>query len=180
MLADESKDFLSSDFRPEDSTIFRLAQLLLMLDVLNSYNWKVNIERLGVLDFFAANPFLVMKDSESDFRKLVLAGFSSKPLTYASPGQRFATRRSRIRHDLSILLAYGLITIETNNGSIVYVITDDGSITANQFGSLYARSYRLSADIVSRRIQRYSDNKLRQQCRDWLKADPSLLDLYNL
>ncbi|WP_152563961.1 ABC-three component system middle component 2 [Actinomadura welshii] len=180
LLIDEHRDFLSPDFRPEDSTAFRLAQLLLMLDVLDENGWKVSIDRLGALDFFSANPFLVVEEDEKEFRQLVLGGFSSKPLTYASPGQRFETRRSRIRHDLSILLAYDLIRIKADHGNIVYTITEEGKETANRFNSLYAKSYRLSAEIVGRRIVRLSETKLRQQCRNWLRADPALLDLYNL
>jgi hypothetical protein len=180
VLIDENKTFLSPDFKPEDSTSFRLAQLLLMVDVLDDHGWKVNIERLGILDFFAANPFLIVEEGDEAFRKLVLAGFSAKPLTYASPGQRFATRRSRIKHDLSVLVAYGLVRVDAHQGNLVYVITEEGKDTAQQFHSLYAASYRTSAQIVGRRIQKCSDSKLRSECRQWLKADPALLDLFNL
>jgi hypothetical protein len=169
-----------TDFRPEDDTTFRLAQLLLLLDVLEKQDWITSLERLGVMDFFAAHPFLVITKGEHDYKRLMLLGFSARSLTYASPGQRFVTRRSRLQHDLSLLVAYGLTRVDVNQGSIIYVITPKGKELSDQLNSLYAQSYRTSVEIIGARIKSLSDTKLQDRCREWLHADPSLLDILNV
>ncbi|MEV4219102.1 ABC-three component system middle component 2 [Nonomuraea sp. NPDC049725] len=110
----------------------------------------------------------------------MLIGFSVRSLTYASPGQRFVTRRSRLQHDLSLLVAYGLTKVDVDKGSIVYIITPKGKELAGQLRSLYAQSYRTSVEIIGARIKPLSDTKLQDRCREWLRADPSLLDLLNI
>ncbi|MER6169861.1 ABC-three component system middle component 2 [Streptosporangium sp. NPDC001681] len=169
-----------TDFRPEDDITFRLAQLLLLLDALDEQDWLPSLERLGVMDFFAAHPFLVISKEDNDYKRLMLAGFSVRSLTYASPGQRFVTRRSRLQHDLSLLVAYGLTGVGIDQGSIVYSITSKGKDLADQLGSIYAQSYKTSVEIVGARIKPLTDVKLQDRCREWLRADPSLLDLLNI
>lgn len=167
-------------FRPEDEMEFRLAQLVILLEITSSSRMNSSIDRIGALDFFSANPFLVIGEAEAEFRHLVLAGFSVKPLTYASPGHRFITRRSRLQNDLAMLVAYGLARPEVANGHRVYIITDDGREISEQLTSVYADAYRVSAKVVSKRIEKVPDTKLQEKCRDWLKADPAMMDLYDL
>ncbi|MEV0929117.1 ABC-three component system middle component 2 [Streptomyces phaeochromogenes] len=173
-----AKDGLESAFRPEDDTAFRLAQLLLLLEVIHTNGWSAGLDRLGMLDFFAANPFLIVNEDDPAYKRLVLAGFAAKPITYASPGQRFATRRSRIQHDLSLLVSYELAKVEVSEGFRTFVITPKGISVSLELKSLYADSYRSSAEIIGSRLHRLSDKKLQENCRSWLRADPALLDLY--
>ncbi|MGV9760947.1 ABC-three component system middle component 2 [Streptomyces tricolor] len=173
------KDGLEPAFRPEDDPAFRLAQLLLLLEVIHSNGWSVGLDRLGMLDFFAANPFLIIDKGDPAYKRLVLAGFAAKPITYASPGQRFATRRSRIQHDLSLLVSYALAKVEVKEGFRTFAITPKGVATAHELCSLYADSYRNSAEVIGARLHRLSDKKLQENCRTWLRADPALLDLYD-
>ncbi|WP_354391221.1 ABC-three component system middle component 2 [Streptomyces atratus] len=167
-------------FRPEDQDEFRLAQLLLLLEVSKSFRVHPSLERLGVLDFFAANPFLVVQPNDSEYRDLVLAGFSIKPLTYASPGHRFVTRRSRLQNDLALLIAYGFATPDTNSGHRVYRISDAGQTAAERLSSIYAQAYRVSVDVIAKRVHKVAENKLSEFSRERLQADPALLDLLNL
>ncbi|MGC4929077.1 hypothetical protein [Streptomyces sp. DT117] len=169
-----------SYFRPEDQEQFRLAQLLLLLDMENSAKLAPSIERLGVLDFFAANPFLVVQPDEDEYRDLVLAGFSVKPLAYASPGHRFVTRRRRLQSDLALLVAYGFVQPGTSAGYRVFRITSSGSEAAGQLSSIYAQAYRESVEVISKRVRKVVDSKLPEFCRKWLNADPAMLDLLNI
>ena len=51
---------------PEDRQVFRLAQLVLLLEVAMANNISVNtVDRLGFYDFFAANPFIVTSGKEA-------------------------------------------------------------------------------------------------------------------
>src|SRR5215471_8213685 len=95
--------------RPDDLLIFRVGRLTLLLDVLASLPLRkpVDIERLGLYDFFAANPFLVIGEDDPMRQEVSLNGFSSYDLSYQSSGHRFASRRKRLRHDLAMLVAYG-------------------------------------------------------------------------
>ncbi|MFJ2727782.1 ABC-three component system middle component 2 [Streptomyces collinus] len=169
---------LEAAFRPDDDPAFRLAQLLLLLEVIDAHGWTVGLDRLGMLDFFAANPFLIIDDGDAAYKRLVLAGFAAKPITYASPGQRFATRRSRIQHDLALLVSYELAKVQVRDGFRTFVITPKGTAAAQELRSLYADSYRNSAEVIGSRLKRLSDKKLQENCRTWLRADPALLDLY--
>ncbi|MFF6891299.1 ABC-three component system middle component 2 [Streptomyces microflavus] len=167
-------------FRPEDQEEFRLAQLLLLLEVAERASVTPSIERLGVLDFFSANPFLVIHPNELEYQELVLAGFSVKPLTYASPGHRFVTRRSRLTNDLALLLSYGFAIPATSAGHRVYQISESGRSAANHLSSIYAQAYRASVEMIVKRVRKIPDSKLPEFCRKWLHADPAMLDLLNV
>jgi hypothetical protein len=138
---------------------------------------SLEIDRLGIIDFLAANPFLVIPETEKAFDRLRLAGFGAHSLTYAAPGQRFATRRSRLQHDIALLVAYGLVTVRVSDGRRKYFMTRLGHEIAEALSSTYADAYRLSATEVLARAGRLSDRALRQQLRSWLRADPSLFEL---
>lgn len=176
----QGKGKLERYFRPEDQEEFRLAQLLLLLEVAKGSRVHPSLERLGVLDFFAANPFLVVQPADPEYRDLVLAGFSVKPLTYASPGHRFVTRRSRLQNDLALLIAYGFATPDTDSGHRVYRISDAGQAAAGRLSSIYAQAYRASVEVIASRVRKIAESKLPEFSRERLQADPAMLDLLNL
>src|ERR1700685_1578505 len=95
---------------PEDQVLFRLAQLVRLLRVIDRAERPgVGLERLGYYDFFAANPFLVVPaDNTEERARLHLAGFDERQLSYASTGPRFANRRRRLQHDVALRVAYDL------------------------------------------------------------------------
>ena len=143
-----------------------------------------SLERLGCYDFLVSNPMLMLTDeADPDRTRLLMAGFDGRALTYASPAHRFATRRERLQHDLALLSAYGLIVPTVDRG-VLYAITGDGLELAGRFAALYARAYRLSADILVRRLSRMSDKRLREAVGTWTTVGrdsprPEALDLLN-
>ncbi|WP_329072770.1 ABC-three component system middle component 2 [Amycolatopsis sp. NBC_01480] len=168
---------------PEDDVVFRLAQLLLLLASLQRQRQPgVSLERLGCYDFLVANPLLVLTDEDdSDRKRLLMAGFDGRALSYASPAHRFTTRRERLQHDLALLVAYDLVS-PTVNKSVLYAVTPAGLDLAGRFTAVYARSYRLSAEILIRRLSRLTDKRLREAVRTWTTVGrytprPEALDL---
>lgn len=173
VLADASGTVVA----PEDHPRFRLAQLLLLLRSPSLRLANSHIERLAYYDFFSANPHLLISPEEPEHGRLLMAGFDPQALSNASPGHRFSSRRQRLQHDLSHLLAYGLVRVQRIPGHVVYGLTESGSELAGAFTALYARSYAISADTVIKRLQKLSDSRLRDQARQWLRAPDTLLDL---
>lgn len=168
---------------PEDDVIFRLAQLLLLLASLQRLGQPgIALERLGCYDFLVANPLLVVTDeNDADRKRLLMAGFDGRALSYASPAHRFTTRRERLQHDLALLVAYGLVAPAIDKG-VLYTVTPSGLDLAGRFTAVYARSYRLSAEILVRRLSRLSDKRLRDAVRTWTTVGrdaprPEALDL---
>lgn len=168
---------------PEDDVVFRLAQLVLLLASLRELNLPgTSIERLGYYDFLVANPMLMLTDEDDrDRKRLLMAGFDGRALSYASPAHRFTTRRERLQHDLALLVAYGLVTPAVDK-SVLYAATDEGVELAGRFSAVYARSYRLSAEILLSRLRRFSDARLREAVKTWTttaldSARPEALDL---
>lgn len=168
--------------RPDNLTQFRLARLALLLDLAPQLpNAKpLDVERLGYYDFFAANPFLIIKDDDPLRRELVLAGFDSRNLSYQSSAQRFTSRRARLQHDLAMLVAYGLVHVHADQRRVIYALTEAGEDMTAALRSLYARAYRRSVDIIVRRLNRLSDKALRESAQDWLAAEGLLIDLYDV
>jgi hypothetical protein len=165
---------------PEDRQVFRLAQLALLLQVAEDNRAPVRtVDRLGIYDFLAANPFVVTagdeRRDEEDRLALRLAGFTDGQLSYASTGQRFASRRRRLQHDLSLLLAYGLTVIESDG----YVLTSLGRAVAEGLTSVYADAYREAAQVVLRRLGRLTDRRLAENVEKWLGQDWLLIDLFD-
>lgn len=182
VLASDSSDS-SPVVVPEDDVIFRLAQMLLLLASLQRLEQPgISLERLGCYDFLVANPLLVLTDeNDADRKRLLLAGFDGRALSYASPAHRFTTRRERLQHDLALLVAYGLVA-PTVDKSVLYAVTPSGLDLAGRFTAVYARSYRLSAEILVRRFSRLSDKRLREAVRTWTTVGretprPEALDL---
>ena len=153
---------------PEDDVVFRLAQLMLLMDSLSRIGQSgATLERLGCYDFLVANPMLVLVDeTDLDRKRLLMAGFDGRALSYASPAHRFTTRRERLQHDLSQLVAYGLVQPVAEK-SILYQITATGSALAERFTAVYAGAYRLSAELLLRRLTKLSDKRLRESMATW-------------
>ncbi|WAM19503.1 ABC-three component system middle component 2 [Rhodococcus sp. JS3073] len=156
---------------PEDDVVFRLAQLLLLLGSLAEQGSPdVTIERLSYYDFLVANPLLVVAEDDPDRMPLLMAGFDSRALHYASPTHRFTTRRERLQHDLALLVSYGL-AVSTVDKAVRYSVTPSGRELASRFTAIYARAYRTSAEILIRRLDKMSDKRLREQARTWTTLD---------
>lgn len=161
--------------RPDDVTTFRGSQLLLLLAETQSIN--LDLERLSVTEFLAANPFLVVGDDRHERTALLLAGFGEHSLTYAAPGQRFATRRERIVNDVAYLVSFGLAQVVIADQKRVIRATTFGKEMASQLTSVYADGYRESIRRVAPRISKLSDKALQERLTGWLRADPMLFDL---
>jgi hypothetical protein len=170
----------SGRLRPDDVVEFRIAQLILLLAESRTRPEALDLYRLSVLDFLAANPFLVVGDSDQAYKALRMAGFGAHSLSYAAPGQRYATRRERLINDLTLLVSYGLVTVAASAGHRIFEITAIGIELADQLPSNYADAYRASAHEMLPRIARLTDTALQRQLGGWLRADPVLFDLLDL
>lgn len=166
--------------RPDELVQFRVGRLLILLEVVPALpNRKpFHLERLGYYDFFADNPFLVFDDDSPRRRELLLAGFTQRNLSYHSSAQRFANRRARLQHDLALLVARGLVEVGPDGSHVAFALSDTGRDAAAQLASLYASSYRRSAEIVGRELNRLSDKALGARAQEWLRAESFLIDLY--
>ena len=165
-------------FSAENNTTFRLARLLLLLDVAKKDGRRVaSLDRLGYYDFFADNPFIVIEDDKprdaADRATLQMSGFNPGQLGYASSGQRFLSRRRRLQHDFARLVAYGLATLSADG----YVVTGVGAELAKEFRTVYADAYRESATIVLRRLVPLSNKRLEIKVEHWVGHSWLLLDL---
>jgi hypothetical protein len=157
---------------PEDEVQFRLAQLLLLLEALAGQDLPgATLERIGYYDFLSANPFLVVDADSREASLLRLAGFDPRTLSYASSGQRFTSRRERIQHDLSLLVAYGCCTVTAQQGSLLYSITDHGRHLSSHLTTTYATSFSTAAEIIVGKLKRMSDTRLRKESVTWLRLD---------
>lgn len=164
-------------WQPEDHNAFRLAQLVLLLDVAADLKKSIaTLERLGYYDFFSASPFVVVgHDSQRDSDRLALklAGFVEGQLSYASTGQRWVSRRRRLQHDLALLLSYGLVSFQAGT----FGLTGAGRELASQLVTVYADAYRVSAAVTIRRLSRLSDRALNESVQRWLGASWLTVDL---
>lgn len=161
----------------ESRTTFRLARLLLFIDVATGGGRQVpSVDRLGYYEFFSDNPFMVITDdrhADQDRLDLEMAGFSPVQLSYASTGQRFASRRQRLQHDLSLLISRDLVAF----GEDGFVATGPGTELATRLNSVYADAYRTAANIVLRRLAAMSNKALEDAARRWLGESWLLIDL---
>jgi len=175
---DASSATIDAALVPEDSRTFRMARLLLLLSTARHDGRRVeSLDRLAYYEFFADNPWVVVDgDSTADDRDrdtLRLAGFARTQLSYASTGQRFASRRARIRADFAQLVAYELATLDGTQ----FRITDRGDATSNELQSSYAAAYRTSASVVLRRLVSLGQRALQKRVEEWLGQSWLLLDL---
>ena len=163
---------------PEERTVFRVAQLALLLSMAEECNTKLtNLDRVAYFDFFAANPFVVLdgESSEKDARDrltLRLAGFTDRQLNYGAIGHRFTTRRERIQYDLALLVARGLAQVLPDR----YAITSGGADFAQALATVYADAYRTAAGIVFKRFGNLSETRLRAKAERLLGAPWLLID----
>jgi hypothetical protein len=168
----------SAGLVPESVDVFRHARLVLLFSTAQTDGRHIgSLDRLAYFDFFADSPWVVVqgdrRQDETDRRSLVLAGFSDTQLSYASTGQRFVSRRERIRHDLAQLIAYGLVRLEPTK----FALTERGAALAENMQSSYAEAYRTSASIVLRRLSGLSGVALQTNVESWLGRSWLLLDL---
>lgn len=154
-------------FRPEDDTVFRLTQLLILLSETSPD--PLSVDRITYYDFFAEHPYLVVANDDPARGQLRMAGFESAALAYYSPGQRFATRQERIRADLALLIAYGLARAEIDGKKLGYLVTELGASLSGQLNAMYASAYRLSAQLVNRKLSKLSDKRLHANVSEWLE-----------
>jgi hypothetical protein len=138
----------------------------------------LHIERLGYYDFFSDNPFLILDQGDPDHLSLQLAGFSQRTLSYNSSAQRFTNRRARLRHDLALLASRALVEIAAEGSHITFSASERGVELAGRFTSLYAKSFRAGAAVVVRRLNKLSDRAIGERSRQWLRAEPFLIDIY--
>lgn len=161
----------------ESRTAFRLARLLLFIDVATGAGRQVpSVDRLGYYEFFSDNPFMVVNDdrhADQDRLDLEMAGFSPVQLSYASTGQRFASRRQRLQHDLALLVSRDLVAF----GEDGFVATGAGTKLVSRLNSVYADAYRTAAKIVLRRLTAMSSKTLEDAARRWLGESWLLIDL---
>jgi hypothetical protein len=168
--------------RPDNFLEFRLGRMLILLDTMAELEMSkpLHMERLGYYDFFADNPFLIFHEDDSERRRLQLAGFSRRTLSYNSAAQRFTNRRARLKHDLSLLAARSLVVISAPGRHITFSASDDGRRLASELHTFYGQAFRSSAAVVVRHLNRLSDKALTEHARGWLKAEPFLIDIYGL
>lgn len=169
-------------FSAEDEDLFNAARILILFDVLREKGNLngTNIERIGYYDFFSAQPFLVFgKEEEEIKQELLLQGFESNTVGYISSSQRFTNRREKLKHYLAGLLMRNLIDVNNIDGQLLYSITNEGKRIASQFKSLYGKAYKKSAEIVTTKLSKMRDKELSEKARQWLKAEPFIIDLYD-
>lgn len=173
----EDFEWLSAQSRaPEEHTVFRLAQLVILLGEVAPVDGKtIDLERLGYYDFFAANPFVVVEsDDLRDRARLHRAAFDERQLTYASTGSRFANRRKRLQHDFALLVAYNLAERRADG----YSQTVLGAEFVAGLTALYVDQYRESVNVVHGRLKSLSSAALARQAREWLRTPSLVLDMY--
>jgi hypothetical protein len=146
--------------------------------LLSTFDAPITIDRIGYLEFFAANPHLVIRDDIGSVR-LQLAGFSPSALTYQSAPERFANRRLRLRTDLAALTAWGYAQAGVDEGRIVVGLTDLGRRHASELTSLYADSYRTSIELI-RPLFRQSDLALGRKASQWLTGTDRRVDILDV
>ena len=150
---------------PDDVPAFRCARLLVLLEQLHDdVPDGIDAERLGVYDFLAAHPLLLVGADDPDQLVLRAAGFDDRAVAYASAGQRLAASLLRLPRDLAVLVGADLVQV-TAAGRIRYRLTAGGRAAADGLNAAYAASYRRSAHIVIRRLRRLSGHRLREVVR---------------
>lgn len=173
----DPKDNAASTLRAESVPAFRMAQIILVLVGAQAQNSKLDLERLSVIEFLSANPFLLLDTDSPTSNQLRLQGFGRHSITYASPSQRFVTRRERVTSDIAQLVAFGLVRLDVHKGQRVFTVTELGQQSADRLCSVYADAYRLSVATVAPLVMRLTSPKMREQLETWLRVDPVLFDL---
>jgi hypothetical protein len=167
----------ASTLRAESVPAFRMAQIILVLVGAQAQESKLDLERLSVIEFLSANPFLVLDADSAASNQLRLQGFGRHSITYASPSQRFVSRRERVTSDIAQLVAFGLVRLTVHDGQRVFTVTELGQQSADSLCSVYADAYRLSVATVAPLVMKLSSTKMREHLETWLRVDPVLFDL---
>jgi hypothetical protein len=167
----------ASTLRAESVPAFRMAQIILVLVGAHAQGSKLDIERLSVIEFLSANPFLVLDADSPASNQLRLQGFGRHSINYASPSQRFVSRRERVTSDIAQLVAFGLVRLTVHEGQRVFTATELGQRSADSLCSVYADAYRLSVATVAPLVMKLSSPKMREHLEKWLRVDPVLFDL---
>lgn len=170
-------DNAATTLRAESVPAFRMAQMILVLAGAHAQEDKLDLERLSVIEFLSANPFLVLDVHSPAAAQLRLQGFGHHSITYASPSHRFVSRRERVTSDIAQLIAFGLVRLSVHEGQRVFTVTELGQLSAESLCSVYADAYRLSVATVAPIVMKLSSPKMREQLETWLRADPVLFDL---
>ena len=161
---------------PETHPAFRRGQLLLLLAQLQE---PVTLERINLIDFLAANPYLVFRDDGNERTELLLSGMSPLALSYQAAKERYANRRSRLRSDLAALVAWGYASVTNVDGLRACVLTTEGQAAAESLCSLYADAYRASVRLMVKRFGRSTDAALSKNLQQWLNIDQFRIDLWD-
>lgn len=166
------------DWEPEAQSSFRLAQLLLLVEQAHLLGRRIpSIDRLGYYDFFTANPFIVTSDQypgrERDQVILKRAGFLEGQLSYGQAGQRYVSRRERLRADVASLVSYGLVYVRHDG----YGLTDAGQDFAADLSTVYADQYREAVKVAVGRLGPMTDSRLLATVQRWFGESWLLLDI---
>ena len=165
----------------EDDTIFNMGRLLVLFLIFEGIfpEDSINLDRIAYYDFFASQPFLIFHDDKRAKIELLYYGFEASTVGYISSSQRFTTRRERLKIYLSGLLMRNLIQVKNLEGRYTYSITTRGKEVASKFRSMYIEAYKSSAVLTIKKIYRLSDKKLELQAKEWLRAEPFMIELYD-
>jgi hypothetical protein len=159
---------------------FRLGQLLVLFEAASEIRSPaLDVDRLGYYEFLTANPFLVVEADSIEGTRLLMAGFDYRNLDYQSSAQRFTNRRARLHHDLSLLVARGLVVTAPQSGRVRYELSELGRESAVRLNTLYAYALKEAAAIVLRRLRGLSDKQLRLRAQIALQSSDLLVDLYD-
>lgn len=167
----------TSTLRAESLSAFRMAQLLLVLVNAQIQDNKLDLEHLSVIEFLSANPFLVLESDSPASNQLQLQGFGRHSITYASPSQRFVSRRERVASDIAQMVSFGLVQQVIHDRKRVFTVTDLGRHSAERLCSVYADAYRLSVATITPIVMKLSSERMRERLQTWLRVDPLLFDL---
>ncbi|MEM9520375.1 MAG: hypothetical protein AAGA37_13715 [Actinomycetota bacterium] len=159
---------------PEAHAAFRRGQLLILL---GEFDHPVEVDRLGYMEFFAANPFLVWRDATAERTQLRLAGLLPSALSYQAAPERYANRRVRLRSDLAALVAWGFMRTDTVDGRIACELTDEGRTAATRLDTVYSSAYRLSVSLVAPKLRNVTNVELHRMATRWLRLGAMRVDL---
>ena len=109
-----------------------------------------------------------------------MEGLDPSKLEYLSTAQRYRTKRESIKQYLALLLSKALISVENEEGRILFQITQSGSATSHQMTSMYAVTYRKSVQYIIRALENYKDSELWESASEWLEAKSFQIDLYDM
>lgn len=171
------EDLAPISIPPEAHASFRRGQLLVLLEHFDS---SVTIDRVGYIEFFAANPFLIWRESSTERTRLRLAGLSPFALSYQATKERYANRRARLRSDLAALAAWAYLRTDSVDGRSACELTESGRDAARSLDSLYADAFRLSVSLVVPRMRNVSSAALDRMAKDWLQLGEMRIDLLDM